>query len=45
VNYGITFPVFAKTAVVGANANPLFRQLATRTVSPPAESMTSNSIV
>ena len=25
VNYGITFPIFAKTSVVGANANPFFR--------------------
>src|SRR5690349_17370662 len=25
VNYGITFPVFAKTTVVGAKTNPLFR--------------------
>ena len=35
MNYGITFPVFAKTAIVGANANPLFRELAARTGRPP----------
>ena len=35
VNYGITFPVFAKTSVVGANANPLFHELAARTGKPP----------
>jgi glutathione peroxidase len=35
VNYGITFPVFAKTAVVGANANPLFRELAAKTKQSP----------
>jgi len=35
LNYGITFPVFAKTSVVGANANPLFRELAAKTGKPP----------
>jgi len=35
VNYGITFPVFAKTNVVGANANPLFRELSAKTKKPP----------
>jgi glutathione peroxidase len=35
VNYGITFPMFAKTSVVGADANPLYRALAARTGKPP----------
>lgn len=35
VNYGITFPVFAKTPIIGANANSLFRQLAAETGKPP----------
>jgi glutathione peroxidase len=35
VNYGITFPMFAKTSVVGANANPVFRELAAKTGKPP----------
>ena len=35
LNYGITFPIFAKSDVVGKNANPLFRELAARTGKPP----------
>ena len=35
VNYSITFPMFAKTSVVGANANPLFHELAAKTGKPP----------
>ena len=35
LNYGVTFPMFAKTSVVGANANPLYRTLATLTGKPP----------
>jgi glutathione peroxidase len=35
LNYGVTFPMFAKTAVVGANANPLFHELVARTGKPP----------
>src|SRR6266536_4014303 len=35
LNYGVTFPLFAKTSVVGANANPLYRALATLTGKPP----------
>jgi glutathione peroxidase len=35
LNYGVTFPMFAKTSVVGANANPVFHELATKTGKPP----------
>jgi glutathione peroxidase len=35
LNYGVTFPMFAKTSVVGASANPLYRALAARTGQPP----------
>ena len=35
LNYGVTFPMFAKMSVVGANANPLFHELAARTGKPP----------
>jgi glutathione peroxidase len=33
--YGVKFPMFAKTNVVGPAANPLFAELATATGSPP----------
>ena len=35
VNYDITFPMFAKTSVAGANANALYRALAAKTGKPP----------
>jgi glutathione peroxidase len=35
LNYGVTFPMFAKTSVVGAKANPFYRALAARTGKPP----------
>jgi len=35
VNYGVSFPVFAKSAVVGANANAVFRELAAKTGTAP----------
>jgi glutathione peroxidase len=35
VNYGVSFPMFAKTSVVGAGANPVFRELAAQTGRPP----------
>ena len=33
--YGVKFPMFAKTVVAGAQANPLFAQLAQATGQPP----------
>jgi glutathione peroxidase len=33
--YGVKFPMFAKTTVVGANAHPLYKQLAAATGQPP----------
>jgi glutathione peroxidase len=33
-NYGVSFPMFAKTTVVGRGANPLFRRLATAAGAP-----------
>ena len=35
LNYGVTFPMFAKTSVAGESANPLYRTLATLTGKPP----------
>jgi len=35
VNYDVTFPVFGKTSVIGANANPLYKTLAAQTGQPP----------
>ena len=35
LNYGVTFPMFAKTSVVGVTANPLYRALAAKTGKPP----------
>jgi glutathione peroxidase len=35
LNYGVTFPMFAKTSVVGANPNSLYRALAAKTGKPP----------
>jgi glutathione peroxidase len=35
VNYGVSFPVFAKSSVVGANANAVFRDLAAKTGGAP----------
>jgi glutathione peroxidase len=35
VNYGVSFPMFAKTSVVGRTANPLFADLARQTGAAP----------
>jgi len=35
VNYGVSFPMFAKSTVVGAGTNPLYAQLAARTHERP----------
>jgi glutathione peroxidase len=31
----VTFPIFAKTSVIGANANKFFRELSAKTGKPP----------
>ncbi len=33
-NYGVEFPMFAKTSVIGDEANPLFTELATQSEQP-----------
>ncbi len=33
-NYGVTFPMFAKTVVTGEDANPLFRRLSAAVGAP-----------
>jgi glutathione peroxidase len=35
INYGVSFPMFAKTSVLGPQANPLFQDLAARTGQRP----------
>ncbi len=35
VNYGVSFPMFAKSSVAGTNANAVFRELAAKTGSAP----------
>lgn len=35
VNYGITFPVYAKSTVTGPKANGLYKELAAKTGKPP----------
>jgi glutathione peroxidase len=35
VNYGVSFPMFAKTSVTGADVNPLYRDFAERTGQRP----------
>ncbi|MES2946557.1 MAG: glutathione peroxidase, partial [Pseudomonadota bacterium] len=34
--FGVKFPMFAKTSVTGKDANPLFKQLATKTGTAPS---------
>ena len=36
LNFGVTFPMFSNSSVKGANANPLFKTLSTKTGKQPA---------